>query len=172
MFTLNTYLFPMDFSPSPDRLDKNIKEPGSRLDPAVRKQVKKLLKESTPISQIIDETGVASKTVAEIRKDLSDQGKLDYADFKRRTAQRLASFIGKGIERLDNEVDSMPIGQLPLATAIAIDKLEKLVDATPTVQVKAELRISADDINRMLFGGTVIDVTPENLPEEKMQKGD
>jgi len=155
----------MDFTPSPDRLDKGLKNPGSRLDPAVRKDVKKLLKESTPISEIIEQTGVDKGTVAEIRKDMTDAGKLDYADFKQRTARRLASFIGKGIERLDNEVDTMPIGQLPLATAIAIDKLEKLVDATPTVQVKAELRISADDINKMLFGGPVIDVTPPKSPE-------
>ena len=38
----------MDFTPAEGRLDKDYKKPGSRLDPAVRKDVKKLLKESTP----------------------------------------------------------------------------------------------------------------------------
>ena len=100
-------------------------------------------------------------TVREMRNNLADSGQLDMLAFKRRTAARLASFIDKSLQRLDAEVDDIPIGQLMLPTAIAIDKMDKLVDPTPTVQVKAELRISADDINKLLgFGGPIIDVIP------------
>ena len=106
--------------------------------------------------------------VADIRKNLEDEGKLDILAFKRRTAARLASFIGKAVERLDSEVENIPIGQLMLPTAIAIDKLNGLSEATPTVNIKAELRISADDINKML-SPTIIDVT--SLPDPKENKG-
>jgi hypothetical protein len=142
---------------------------GAKLPKATKKRIESLLKQGTPPAETAKLVAADPDTVREMRNNLADAGQLDMLAFKRRTAARLASFIDKSLQRLDNEVDDIPIGQLMLPTAIAIDKMEKLVDPAPTVQVKAELRISADDINKLLgFGSPVVDVTP---PAEENTKG-
>ena len=73
------------------------------------------------------------------------------------------------MDRLDSEVENIPISQLMLPTAIAIDKLNNLTEATAVVTIKAELRISADDINKML-SPNIIDVT--TLPDPKENEGE
>jgi hypothetical protein len=133
-----------------------------------KKKAEKLLQNGLPPAEVAALTGMDRGVVSDIRKNLQDEGKLDILEFKRRTAARLASFIGKAVERLDSEVENIPIGQLMLPTAIAIDKLNGLSEATPTVNIKAELRISADDINKML-SPTIIDVT--SLPDPKEKQG-
>jgi hypothetical protein len=133
-----------------------------------KKKAEKLLQNGVPPSEVAALTGMDRHVVSDIRKNLQDEGKLDILEFKRRTAARLASFIGKAVERLDSEVENIPIAQLMLPTAIAIDKLNGLSEATPTVNIKAELRISADDINKML-SPTIIDVT--SLPDPKEKQG-
>jgi len=153
----------MDTNPKFERLGGN-ENAGKKLTKPTKKRIESLLKQGTSPAETSRLVAVDRDTVSEIRNNLADTGQLDILAFKRRTAQRLASFIDKGIARLDDEVDSIPIGQLPLATAIAIDKIEKLVDPTPSVNIKAELKISADDINKLLdINSLVIDVTP---PEE------
>lgn len=155
----------MDLEPKHERLAGKVGDAGSKLPKPAKKKAEKLLQNGVPPSEVAALTGVDRHVVADIRKNLEDEGKLDILAFKRRTAARLASFIGKAVERLDSEVENIPIGQLMLPTAIAIDKLNGLSEATPTVNIKAELRISADDINRML-SPTVIDVSSLPLPKE------
>jgi hypothetical protein len=46
-----------------------------------------------------------------------------------------------------NNVDNIPIGQLPMALAIAIDKVRDLAEA-PTVTVEHRLKISQDDLKK------------------------
>lgn len=159
----------MDSEPKYERMDTTSPGAGAKLPKATKKRIESLLKQGTPPTETAKLVAADPDTVREMRNNLADSGQLDMLAFKRRTAARLASFIDKSLQRLDNEVDDIPIGQLMLPTAIAIDKMEKLVDPTPTVQVKAELRISADDINKLLgFGGPIIDVTP---PAEENTKG-
>jgi hypothetical protein len=158
----------MDLEPKHERLAGKAGDAGKMAPKPAKKKAEKLLQNGVPPSEVAALTGVDRHVVSDIRKNLEDEGKLDILAFKRRTAARLASFIGKAVERLDSEVENIPIGQLMLPTAIAIDKLNGLTEATPTVNIKAELRISADDINKML-SPTIIDVT--SLPDPKENKG-
>lgn len=159
----------MDSEPKYKRLDNTQPGAGEKLPKASRKRIESLLKQGVPPVETAKLVAADPDTVRDMRNNLADSGQLDMLAFKRRTAARLASFIDKSLQRLDAEVDDIPIGQLMLPTAIAIDKMEKLVDPTPTVQVKAELRISADDINKLLgFNGPIIDVIP---PAEENTKG-
>ena len=151
----------MDTEPQPERIGATRPKAGSLLPRPTKKRIENLLKQGIPPAETAKLVAVDPSTVTNIKNNMQDSGQLDILAFKRRTAARLASFIGKSLDRLDNEVDDIPIGQLMLPTAIAIDKLDKLIDPTPTVQVKAELRISADDINKLLdIRNGVIDVTP------------
>jgi hypothetical protein len=157
----------MDTDPQYERLDDTPKEAGRTLPPATKKRIESLLKQGTPPAETARLVAVEGDVVRGIRNNLQDSGQLDLLAFKRRTAARLASFIDKGLNRLDSEVDTIPIGQLMLSAAIAIDKLDKVTDAAPTVNVKAELKISADDINKLLgFGGPIIDIPAEKKPPE------
>jgi hypothetical protein len=156
----------MDTDPQYERLDDTPKEAGRTLPPATKKRIESLLKQGTPPAETARLVAVEGDVVRGIRNNLQDAGQLDMLAFKRRTAARLASFIDKGLSRLDTEVDTIPIGQLMLSAAIAIDKLEKVTDAAPTVNVKAELKISADDINKLLGYGPIIDIPPEKKPPE------
>jgi hypothetical protein len=154
----------MDTDPKFERIDSK-PNAGNSLPKPTKKRIETLLKQGMPAAETSKLVAVDPGTVKDIQNNLADSGQLDVLAFKRRTAMRLASFIDKGLARLDDEVQDMPIGQLPLATAIALDKLVGLVDQTPVVNVKAELRISAEDINKLLdINRMTIDITP---PEEK-----
>lgn len=156
----------MDTDPKFERLDGTNPEAGKKLPKHTVKRIEQLLKQGTAPSDTAKMTAVEPKVVTEIRNNLQDTGQLDVLAFKRKTAHRLASFVGKATERLEQEVDGIPLGQLMLSTAIAIDKLEKLVDPTPSVNIKAELRISADDINKLLdTKGLIIDAEPVDPPK-------
>jgi hypothetical protein len=158
----------MDTDPKYERLAGNGESAGTRLPKATRNKIETLLKQGTPPSEAARMTATSHDVVSGIRNHLQDTGQLDLLAFKRRTAQRLASFIDKGVNRLDQEVDQIPLGQLMLSTAIAIDKLEKLVDPTPSVNVKAELKISVDDINKLLDSNNLtidVETKPEQPPE-------
>ena len=158
----------MDLEPKHERLAGKAGDAGKMAPKPAKKKAEKLLQNGVPPAEVAALTGMDRHVVSDIRKNLQDEGKLDILEFKRRTAARLASFIGKAVERLDSEVENIPIAQLMLPTAIAIDKLNGLSEATPTVNIKAELRISADDINKML-SPTIIDVT--SLPDPKEKQG-
>ena len=159
----------MDLEPKNERLVNRAPGAGSKQPKPAKKKAEKLLQEGVPPAEVSALTGIDRGVVADIRKNLEDEGKLDILAFKRRTAARLASFIGKAVDRLDSEVENIPISQLMLPTAIAIDKLNNLTEATPVVTIKAELRISADDINKML-SPNIIDVT--TLPDPKENTGE
>jgi hypothetical protein len=154
----------MDTDPKFERINSK-PNAGNSLPKPTKKRIETLLKQGMPAAETSKLVAVDPGTVKDIQNNLADSGQLDVLAFKRRTAMRLASFIDKGLARLDDEVQDMPIGQLPLATAIALDKLVGLVDQTPVVNVKAELRISAEDINKLLdINRMTIDITPS---EEK-----
>lgn len=159
----------MDLEPKNERLVNRAPGAGSKQPKPAKKKAEKLLQEGVPPAEVSALTGIDRGVVADIRKNLEDEGKLDVLAFKRRTAARLASFIGKAVDRLDSEVENIPISQLMLPTAIAIDKLNNLTEATAVVTIKAELRISADDINKML-SPNIIDAS--TLPDPKEYQGE
>jgi hypothetical protein len=77
---------------------------------------------------------------------MESDGKLELGSWKREVAGLLGDFVQKGAVRLSENVDSIPIGQLPMAIAIAIDKVRDLADA-PTVRIETRLKITQDELN-------------------------
>lgn len=150
---------------NPDRFPKNDTRDGSRLAPERRAEMERMLQDGTSVNQITEQLKASKNTVLMVRDQMEDSGKFDLGNWKKQTISNLAKFVNKGSVRLEQEVENIPAGQLPLALAIAIDKIMALQDA-PAVVVEHRLRISADDINTLLkvpkqADQPVIDVEPE-----------
>lgn len=134
---------------NPDRFEKNDLHTGDGIPTEKKEKIQQLLTEGMSANQIAQELQTSRNTVHAIRDKMEDAGKFELGTWKKQTIANLAKFVNKGSVRLEQEVENIPAGQLPLALAIAIDKIMALQDA-PAVVVEHRLRISADDINGML----------------------
>lgn len=134
---------------NPDRFEKNDLHTGNGIPTEKKERIQQLLSEGMSSNQIAQELKTSRNTVHAIRDNMEDAGKFELGTWKKQTVASLAKFVNKGSSRLEQEVDNIPAGQLPLALAIAIDKIMALQDA-PAVVVEHRLRISADDINGLL----------------------
>jgi hypothetical protein len=88
---------------------------------------------------------------------------------KKQLAGLMGRFVRMSVERLIEEHDQIPVGQLPVALGIVQDK-RALLEGDPTVRVdeRIEVAISASDLAGMLERmkrAQVIDVSPAALPE-------
>lgn len=106
--------------------------------------------------------GVATETVAGIR----DREPALFAREKKELSQRMGHFVRMGVERLIEEVDQIPIGQLSVSVGVISDK-KALLDGDPTVRVeeRIEVALSPGDLRAMLENmkraqPPVIDVEP------------
>jgi hypothetical protein len=72
-----------------------------------------------------------SESVSRIKEELIASG--DLKDWKRRTAGRAAQIVGKLLEKLDREADTMKVRDIPLAAAVLIDKASQLSGSASTV---------------------------------------
>ena len=126
--------------------------------PAVR-IAERLLKDGKTVEETSKIVAVRKQTIVNIRKQMEVDGKLELGSWKREVAGDIAEFVRKGAARLVNNVENIPIGQLPMALAIAIDKVRDLADA-PTVTVEHRLKISQDELNKAFsLDSDVIEVT-------------
>ncbi|MDD2766005.1 MAG: hypothetical protein PHE83_18740 [Opitutaceae bacterium] len=93
---------------------------------------------------------------------------------KQELSRLMGRFVRMGVERLNEELDDIPIGQLSVSLGIVSDK-KALLDGDPTVRVeeRIEVALSPADLRGMLErikradpAGQVIDVAPaaEALP--------
>jgi hypothetical protein len=151
----------MEYESSPERLPTNpaSRVTGKKIDKKKRKAVVDMLKDGTGTSSITEATGVSKCTVIAIKKDIEDNKGFELGSWKKQTSALLSQIVSKGSERLLEEIQNIPAGQLPLAIAIMTDKVLSLQEA-PTVVVEHRLRVSHEDINKMIKGD-VIDVTPK-----------
>lgn len=118
-----------------------------------------MLKDGAGTQHIAEEVGVSKPSVISIKKDVEDNKGFELGTWKKNTSALLSQIVSRGSERLLEEIQNIPAGQLPLAIAIMTDKVLSLQEA-PTVVVEHRLRVSHEDINKMLKSD-VIDVTPQ-----------
>ena len=151
----------MEYESSQERLptNPNQRSSGNGIDPLVRNKIIDMLKQGAGVTHIQRQTGVNKHTIIAIRNAAQDAGMFPHGSWKKHTAETFSEIVSRGADRLLNEIDELPVGQLPVALAIMTDKVLTLQDA-PTVVVEHRLKVSHDDINAMLRG-EVIDVTPK-----------
>lgn len=151
-------------------------DPTKNLPTPVRKIAEKLILDGMSCEETAKIVSVRKSTIVSVRQQMEGDGKLELGSWKREVAGLLGDFVSKGAARLSENVESIPIGQLPMAIAIAIDKVRDLADA-PTIRIETRLKITQDELNRAFDIDTdatpskVIDATPnitnENDPKQQ-----
>jgi hypothetical protein len=141
------------------RTDVGSRHTGAKIPVEKREEIERRLKEGEGIRHIAKEVGSSEHTVTAIRNSTESGPNLN--SWKKSVANNLMEFVAKGAERLNAEVDNIPIGSLPLAIAIAQDKALTLNDQ-PTHVTEHRLSISHDDIGR-LIKGDIIDIDPPKI---------
>lgn len=156
----------MDYQANKDSMN----DPTKRIPSPVKKIAEKLIIEGKSCEETAKLVSLRKSTIVSIRQQMEADGKLELGSWKREVAGLLGEFVQKGATRLLENVDNIPVGQLPMALAIAIDKVRDLADA-PTVRIETRLRITQDELNSAFavdgkeISGKVIDVpTNQNEP--------
>ncbi len=161
----------MDYKPN----DNLSRKPGSSLPKGKKEVIENMLMQGKTVDEASKLAACRKQTVVEIRKDLETQGKMEIGSWKKELGELLGNFALKGAKRLNDEIDTMPIGQMMMAVAIAVDKVRDLSD-TPTVKVEARLRISQDDLNKAFLPSAkpieIIDVPTQNPVDNNAKKDD
>lgn len=146
----------MEYESKPERLSGNPshKRTGKRLPQEKQDKIVDMLKSGNGTTEIQRETGISKPTIISMRENLESSGEFKLGTWKKNTSALMSQIVTMGSERLLEEIDDIPVGQLPLAIAIMTDKVLALHDA-PTVVVEHRLRVSHEDINSMLKGDVV-----------------
>lgn len=134
----------------------------SKISPEKKQEIVWLTEQGHTQRDIEKKVEVSSHTVVAVRQEMGDKD-IDLGTYKRKTSELFKSIILKGAHRLDNEIDKLPITQMPLALAILIDKVQTLNDQ-PVVVTEHRLKVKHEDINR-LISGEIIDVPSEDKPK-------
>lgn len=160
----------MDYQANKEHLNDPVKNVPS----PVKKIAEKLIIEGKSCEETAKLVSLRKSTVVSIRQQMESDGKLELGSWKREVAGLLGEFVQKGATRLLDNVENIPVGQLPMALAIAIDKVRDLADA-PTVRIETRLRITQDELNSAFAvdgkenHGKVIDI-PNNQNEPTAPK--
>lgn len=151
----------MEYESSQERLSTNpfSRVTGKKVPKEKRDKAVELLKDGVGAGAVAEQTGLSKSTVLAVRKDVEDNKGFDLGTWKKNTSALLSQIVSKGSNRLLEEIENIPAGQLPLAIAIMTDKVMALQDA-PTVVVEHRLKVTHQDINKMLKGD-VIDLPPD-----------
>ena len=150
-----------------------LKKHGSALPKGKLEVMENMLKEGMNCEETAKLTQTRKATVVAVRQQMETEGKLELGSWKKEVAGLLGEFVLKGAKRLNAEADNMPLGQIPMSIAIAIDKVRDLQDA-PTVRVEARLRITQDELNNAfnIDNKNIIDITNssgDKTPENTQQ---
>lgn len=123
--------------------------------PQIYDAIVKCLAEGMGILRIAAAFNVSNNTVTAVR----DAEGLSISNEKRQVSRNLRDFAKLGSERLVDEVANIPVAQLPIAIAVAIDKMQVL-DGEPNriLETREKVR-SIEDINAWI--DTIENVTPE-----------
>ena len=100
-------------------------------DPARYTAICKDLQSGKSLAATQRDNLAGSESVSRIKEELIASG--DLKDWKRRTAGRAAQIVGKLLEKLDREADTMKVRDIPLAAAVLIDKATQLTGAPSTI---------------------------------------
>lgn len=156
----------IEYKSSQERLSTNptINVTGKNIVKEKRDKVVELLTDGQGAKSVAEATGVSKPVVLAIKKDAEDRNGFELGTWKKHTASILSQIATKGSQRLLEEIENIPAGQLPLAIAIMTDKVLSLQDA-PTIVVEHRLRVSHTDINAMLKGD-IIDIPSQPSTEQ------
>ena len=114
-------------------------------DPERYKAVVESLKHGHSLTKTSVDCGVARPTVDKIKYENKDQ----LTEWKWRNVNKIAGIVGKGLQRLEDEIDNVHINSLALQLCILIDKKAVLEDSivgkTPEKKV-----ILHGDFNKLL----------------------
>ena len=155
--------------------NESLKKHGTSLPKGKLEVMENMLKEGMTCDETAKLTQTRKATVVSVRQQMESEGKLELGSWKKEVASLLGEFVLKGAKRLNDEASEMPIGQIPMSIAIAIDKVRDLQD-TPTVRVEARLRITQDELNNAFnidskkiidITNSVSDKTTENTSENQ-----
>lgn len=156
----------MEYQPN----NENLAKPAKTLPKSTTKVIENLLKEGKTCEETAKLAEVRKQTVVDIRKQMEQEGKFELGSWKKEVSNLLGEFALKGAKRLVDEIDTMPIGQVTMAVAIAVDKVSQLTDA-PAVKVEARLKISQDDLNKA-FGLNAKPIEIIEVESKKTLDGD
>lgn len=146
------------------------KNPGGNLPKGTKEHIERCLLNGKTVDETAVLCSVSEPMVSGFRKKLIAEGKLDQNHWRKSMQVILGEASLMAAERLKDNIDKLPIGQLPIAMAIMTDKVQALSEGPTQVIIPARLQISQDDINKALQAfdsSRVIDVTPEKNPENK-----
>jgi len=130
-------------------VDTGKKKPNPRSlqvkDPERYKAVVESLKHGNSLTKTSVDCGVARPTVDKIKYENKDQ----LTEWKWRNVNKIAGIVGKGLQRLEDEIDNVHINSLALQLCILIDKKgvleDSIVGKTPEKKV-----ILHGDFNKLL----------------------
>ncbi len=109
-----------------------------------------LLEATRGVADIAKEFGLSNHTVSQIRIQAEDKNPaLNDKKWKNHTAATLRHFTTRGVDRLVAEVDRIPLANLCVSVAIAIDKIATLADQ-PTTVVEHRLRVDHGGVESMM----------------------
>jgi hypothetical protein len=114
-------------------------------DPERYKAVVESLKNGNSLTVTSVDCGVARPTVDKIKYENKDQ----LTEWKWRNVNKIAGIVGKGLERLENEIDSVHINSLALQLCILIDKKAVLEDSIVGKPLEKKV-ILHGDFNKLL----------------------
>jgi hypothetical protein len=156
----SVYCACMEYESEKERLSTNActQTKGTKISKEKKAEVVELYKLGKTNEQVAEESGISKPTAIAIKKD-AIANNFSIGDWKRQTSTLMAQIVSKGSNRLLEEIENIPAGQLPVALAILVDKVLVLQDA-PTTVVEHRLRITHEDINKMIKG-EVIDILPQ-----------
>jgi hypothetical protein len=135
--------------------DQKQNHTGERIPEETRSKIQEMLKQGSTQKEIIAETGVSQHTVVGIRKAMPA---LDEKTWKKSVVDTLRHVVNRGANRLQEEIDDIPITSMPISLAVLIDKINVLSDQ-PTAVTEHRMRITHEELNNW-----ILDVTPEIKP--------
>lgn len=109
------------------------------------------MKQGISNRRITEQTGISCHTVRAIKKDMDDKGMFPHGTWRRNEAKKLSEIVSMGTSRLLDEIDDVPVGQLPLLVAIMTDKA-LLLQGEATVVTEHKVTVTHKDLNDMLLG--------------------
>lgn len=130
--------------------NESLNNPAKKLPAIKREIIENLMLDGKNCQETAKLCKVRKETVVAVRQSMEEEGKLELGSWKKEVSGLLANFVKKGAERLSSEIDNVPLGQLPMALAIAIDKVRDLQD-TPTVTISTRLTITQDELNKQFI---------------------
>lgn len=129
---------------------------GDKVPEDVKQSVLAALRSGTGMVAVAQEHGLSTHTVSAIRDKAEDADpSFNLTAWKKSTAATLSRFVSKGATKLEEQVEQIPLANLPIAIAIAIDKIQALHDQPQTV-VEHRLRVDHQSVNSLFDANNIV----------------